>query len=124
MSEKNKGRVEETIRYLIAEALLRRVKDPRVSAVSITSVEVSRDYSFARIMYNIVGGSGDLDNVKRGLDSCKGFIRSLLKGKLKTRVIPELAFIYDESLDRAMKIENLIEKMHEEEKESSEEDGE
>jgi len=124
LSEKNKGRVEETIRYLIAEALLRRVKDPRVSAVSITSVEVSRDYSFARIMYNIVGGSGDLDNVKRGLDSCKGFIRSLLKGKLKTRVIPELAFIYDESLDRAMKIENLIEKMHEEEKESSEEDGE
>ena len=118
MSEINRGRVEETIRYLVAEALLRKVKDPRVSAVSIISVKVSRDYSFAKIMYNVIGGEGDLDDVRRGLDSCKGFIRGLLKGKLRTRVIPELAFVYDESLDRAMKIENIIEKLHDEEAEA------
>ena len=62
MSEKSKGRVEEAIRHLIAEALLRRVKDPRVTGVSITRVDVSSDYSFAKIMYNIVGGSDNLED--------------------------------------------------------------
>ena len=107
VSEKSKGRVEEAIRHLIAEALLRRVKDPRVTGVSITRVEVSSDYSFAKIMYNIVGGSDNLEDVQRGLDSCKGFIRRILRGKLKTRTIPELAFFYDPSLDEAMKIEEI-----------------
>jgi len=122
VSEKSKGRVEETIRYLIAEALLRRVKDPRVSGVSITRVEVSSDYSFAKIMYNVVGG-GDVEDVQRGLDSCKGFIRRMLRGKLKTRTIPELAFFYDPSLDEAMKIEELIKKIHEENGEGKEGNG-
>jgi len=115
VSEKSKGRVEEAIRHLIAEALLRRVKDPRVTGVSITRVDVSSDYSFAKIMYNIVGGSDNLEDVQRGLDSCKGFIRRILRGKLKTRTIPELAFFYDPSLDEAMKIEEIIKRIHEEE---------
>jgi len=115
VSEKSKGRVEEAIRHLIAEALLRRVKDPRVTGVSITRVDVSSDYSFAKIMYNVVGGSDNLEDVQRGLDSCKGFIRRILRGKLKTRTIPELAFFYDPSLDEAMKIEEIIKRIHEEE---------
>jgi len=85
VSEKSKGRVEETIRHLIAEALLRKVKDPRVTGVSITRVEVSSDYSFAKVMYNVVGGGDNVDDVQRGLDSCKGFIRRMLRGSLKTR---------------------------------------
>jgi len=123
VSEKSKGRVEETIRHLIAEALLRKVKDPRVTGVSITRVEVSSDYSFAKVMYNVVGGGDNVDDVQRGLDSCKGFIRRMLRGSLKTRTIPELAFFYDPSLDEAMKIEELIKKIHEGDSQESEESG-
>ena len=49
MSERNKGRVEETIRQKVAALLMRKVKDPRVTDVSILRVEASRDYSVAKI---------------------------------------------------------------------------
>lgn len=113
MNEKQKARIEETIHQLVAELLMRRVKDPRVAGVSITRVEVSNDYSVAKIRYNILGG-GDQKDVERGLESCKGFIRGQIKGHLRLRVIPELVFLYDSSLDRAMAIEELFKKIDEE----------
>ncbi len=115
MSEKHKGRAKELIRQRVADLLMRRVKDPRVSGVSIIDVDLSADYSVAKIYYNIVGGSEDLEEVKKGLESCKGFVRSQLKKGVRFRVIPELVFQYDETLDRAMAIEELIHKIHDDE---------
>ena len=114
MNEKQKARIEETIHQLVAELLMRRVKDPRVSGVSITHVDMSNDYSVARIRYNVLGGSGNLEDVGKGLESCKGFIRGQIKGHLRLRVIPELIFLYDSSLDRAMEIEELFKRIEEE----------
>jgi len=123
MAEKQKARAEEAIRQMIAELLLRRVKDPRVSQVSIIDVRLSKDYSVAKILYNIVGGEGDSEEVRKGLDSCRHFIRSQLKKNLRLRVIPELVFIYDVSLDRAMAIEELLHRIHDEEPSSNGEGG-
>ncbi len=114
MAEKHKARAEEAIRQMIAELLMRRVKDPRVSDVSIIDVKLSKDYSVAKILYNIVGGR-DSEEVHKGLESCKRYIRGQLKHNLRLRVIPELVFIYDVSLDRAMAIEELLQKIHDEE---------
>mgnify|MGYP006278627883 CR=1 FL=1 len=127
MTEKNKGRVEETIRQLVARLLMRKVKDPRVSDVSLTRVEVSRDYSVAKIYYNLIGGSPPekISEAENGLASSKGYIRSQIRSRLRLRVIPELIFIYDASLDRAMHIEELIGRIHEEKERAGEEgDGE
>lgn len=115
MVDRQKARTEEAIRQMIAELIVRRVKDPRVSAVSIIDVRLSKDHSLAKILYNIVGGSDRLDSVQEGLESCKNFIRGQLKRHLRLRVIPELVFKYDVSLDRAMAIEELIQKVHDEE---------
>ena len=123
MAERQKARAEQTIMQMIAQLLQRRVKDPRVSQVSIIDVRLSKDYSVAKILYNIVGGEGDSDEVRAGLGSCKSFIRSQLKKNLRLRVIPELVFIYDVSLDRAMAIEELLQRVHEEEQ-TGEEEGE
>jgi ribosome-binding factor A len=114
MNGKHKGRVEETLRQLIAELLIRKVKDPRVTGVSIIDVETSKDYALARIRYNVIGGGENLGEVQRGLESCRGFIRSQIKNSLRLRVIPELVFIYDSSLDRAMALEELLRRIHEE----------
>ena len=122
MNEKQKARNEDEIKALIAEIILRRVKDPRVSNVSITRVEASNDYSVAKILYNVVeGGGADLAAVQKGLDSCKGYIRTQIKKRMHLRVIPELAFIYDKSLDRAMKIEELLAEIRREEEERGKE---
>jgi ribosome-binding factor A len=115
MSEKQKGRAKELIRQMVADLLMRRVKDPRVSEVSIIDVDLSADYSVAKIYYNIVGGSASLEEVQKGLESCKSFIRIQLKKGIRLRVIPDLVFQYDETLDRAMAIEELIHKIHDEE---------
>ena len=121
MSEKQKGRARELIRQRVADLLVRRVKDPRVSEVSIIDVELSADYSVAKIYYNIVGGSDSLEEVQKGLESCKSFIRSHLKKGIRLRVIPDLVFQYDDTLDRAMAIEELIHKIHEEDSLNGEE---
>jgi len=123
MNEKSKARIEDEIMALVAELLLRRVKDPRVANVSITHVEAAKDYSTAKILYNIIGGSGDEAAVRKGLASCTGFVRGQIAKRLRLRVIPELIFQYDVSLDRAMKIEELIERIHHERQERSK-DGE
>jgi ribosome-binding factor A len=117
MSEKSKARVEEEIMALIAELLLRRVKDPRVANVSITHVEAAKDYSSAKILYNVIGGTADPAAVQKGLASASGYIRGQIAKRLRLRVIPELYFRYDTSLDRAMKIEELIDKIHHEDEE-------
>ena len=115
MDNKYKGRVEETIHQLVAELIVRRVKDPRVENVSIIRVTVSRDYSIAKLYYNIICGSDDLQDVESGLKSARGYIRNKIKKHLRLRVIPELVFIYDSSLDNAMALEKIIDRIHEEE---------
>jgi ribosome-binding factor A len=124
VSEKHKARIEEEIMTLIAELILRRVKDPRVANVSITRVEAAKDYSTAKILYNIVGGANDPAAVQQGLVSCSGYLRGQIGKRLRLRVIPELIFRYDVSLDRAMKIDELIEKIHREDDERAKSGGE
>ena len=114
MAEKQKARAEESIRQIVAELLMRKVNDPRVSGVSIINVELSKDYSVAKILYNIVGGAGDSEEVRAGLESCRHFVRGQLRNSIRLRVIPELVFIYDVSLDRAMAIEDILQQIHEE----------
>jgi ribosome-binding factor A len=117
MSEKHKARIEDEIMALIAELLLRRVKDPRVANVSITRVEAAKDYSTAKIFYNVIGGAGDPAAVQQGLVSCSKFLRAQIGRRLRLRVVPELIFKYDVSLDRAMKIDELIDRIHREDEE-------
>jgi ribosome-binding factor A len=122
MSDKARARIEETIHQLIAELLVRRVKDPRVANVSITRVKTSKDYTLAKILYNVIGDSDDLADVAVGLRSCSGFIRSQVRNHLRMRVIPELTFIYDASLDKAMEIEEIIQSIHDEESVNTDDD--
>ena len=114
MSDRSRGRIVETLRQLVAELLMRRVKDPRVADVSITRVEVSKDYSVAKVYYNLIGGSDPerTAGAAAGLASCRGYLRGQVKRHVRLRVIPELVFIYDAALDRAMHIEELIDTIH------------
>ena len=114
MSERNKGRIEQTIRQTVASLLMLKVKDPRVRDVSILRVDVSRDYSVAKIYFNLIGGSEPerVAEAEKGLISSRGFMRMHVKKKLRLRVIPELIFIFDSSLDRAMHLEEIIERIH------------
>ncbi|MDZ7860896.1 MAG: 30S ribosome-binding factor RbfA [Candidatus Krumholzibacteriota bacterium] len=122
MSNKYKARKKEAIREFVAELIMKKVKDPRVANVTVQKIDAADDFSVAKIYYNIIGRKDDIETVQEGLRSCKGFIRSKIRKHIRMKVIPELIFKYDESLDKAMRIEKIINKIHDEQEDRDLED--
>jgi ribosome-binding factor A len=98
-------RVAADLRDRISVILARSLRDPRLDLVTITDVEVSADYGYARVFYRT---PGDRDEVAAALDGARGFIRRALAPELKIRRVPELDFRIDESVDRGARIEELL----------------
>ena len=84
------------------------IKDPRVGMITLTGVEVDRDYAHAKVFYTTLGSKEDNFLVEKGLDHAKGFLRSSLSHRMKLRTIPQLQFVYDESVERGVRLSNLI----------------
>ena len=101
-------RVEEQIQRLLAELLRREVKDPRIGSITITAVEVSRDLSHAKVFFLPFDSTRPADQVAAALDSAAGFLRIHLRKLLKMRQAPELHFVVDETIDKAVKLSSLI----------------
>jgi ribosome-binding factor A len=99
-------RVAEQIQREVAELLRLEVKDPRVRMVTVTGVEVVRDYSHAKIFYTTLEGASD--TVQHGLERASGFLRSQLAHKMKLRITPQLHFVYDPSVERGAHLSQLI----------------
>lgn len=100
--------VAETIRQVVAEALAREVRDPRVGRVTLTAVTVSGDLSHATIRF-VAGGEADArDRALEGLRSAAGFLRTRVARSLGTRVVPELHFEPDLGREHAARINEVL----------------
>jgi len=84
------------------------VKDPRVGMVTLTGVEISSDYHHAKVFFTTLGGADTVAKAEDGLRHASGFLRSQLAKGLKLRIVPELHFIYDESVERGIRLSKLI----------------
>jgi ribosome-binding factor A len=102
-------RVAEQIQRELAELIRLEVKDPRVGFVTLTGVEVSRDYSHAKVFFTTLGAEAEHAATGEGLQRAAGFLRSQLAHRLNTRVIPQLHFVFDESVERGIRVTRLIE---------------
>lgn len=100
----------------ISDILLNEIKDKDINFVTITHIDITNDLSFAKVYFT------SLDDSKREkciseLNHAKGFIRNeLIKRKIQIRKMPELRFIYDESIEYANKLEKIIDEIKKEEK--------
>jgi len=101
-------RVADQIQRELALLIQNEIMDPRVGMVTLTGVEVTRDYAYAKVFYTTLGGDGNIQLVEEGLKHAAGFLRSQLAGKIRLRVVPQLQFVYDESVERGMKLSRLI----------------
>ncbi|MGA0708055.1 MAG: 30S ribosome-binding factor RbfA [Steroidobacteraceae bacterium] len=101
-------RVADAIQRVLPDLIRREVKDPRMSAISITAVEVSRDLSHARVFFTPFAGQGDAAQILEALRSAVGFLRRALRGQLTLRSVPELEFRLDESIERGARVAALI----------------
>lgn len=101
-------RVGENIQREIARLVREEVKDPRIGMVTFSHVQVTNDLGMAKVYYTVYGDEEQRKATQTGLTRSAGFIRRELGKGLHMRVIPELVFIYDVSLDHAHKINTLL----------------
>ena len=113
-------RIAEEIKKVISSMLISGIKDPRItSMVSVTDVEVTSDLSYAYIYVSILGG--DEESTLDGLKSACGYIRREVGKNIKIRHTPEIIFKIDDSLLKGMYMDELIKKVNNGYKDSSEE---
>ena len=113
-------RIAEEIRKIVSTMLINGIKDPRInSLVSVTDVEVTNDLSYAYIYVSILGG--DEESTLDGLKSACGYIRREVGKNIKIRHTPEIIFKIDDSLLKGMYMDELIKKVNNGYKDSSEE---
>jgi len=92
----------------LSELLRFETKDPRLQGISLTSVDLSRDLSVARVYFSLLNPDDEPGPVVDGLEKANGFLRVKLGRALKVRHVPELRFVYDDSAKHAAYISDLI----------------
>ena len=100
-------RVSEQIQRELAELTRAGLKDPRAGWITITQVEVTRDYSHAKVYYTVMVES-TREATQEALESSAGYLRNELGRSIKMFSMPQLHFVYDESVERGMHLTSLI----------------
>ncbi len=108
-------RIADQIQKELSYILQLEVRDDDIKFVTITDVHVTSDLSFAKVYVTVLNDDKKEVTLK-ALKDAAGFLRKELAGRIDIRHIPELQFVYDESIDYGKKIEQIIETLHEEDK--------
>ena len=105
-------RLNHLLRQEITDLLQREAKDPRLSAmVSVTRVSVSSDLRYAKVFISVLGTEEEKRGVLAGLHAASGFLRRELSGRLSIRYTPELSFFYDDTMEQAGRVIQLIDEV-------------
>ena len=110
MTSDRMRRVDEAVREVLSGAITKQLKDPRVGFVTVTAVETAPDLRRARVFVSVLGD----DKVRRrsldGLRSAHGVLQRAVAQELHLRHTPTLDFVYDDTVDRAQRIQELLER--------------
>lgn len=112
---KRTDRVGDQIQRDLAQLIQREIKDPRLGMVTINHVKVAKDLGYADVYVTVLplGGMDELEAIQKSLEVLKnaaGFLRAELARGIKLRVMPQLRFHYDESVERGRHLASLIER--------------
>lgn len=108
MHSKRPERAGNQILEYISQLLSREINDPRIGVVTLTGADVSRDLRHARIYFSMLAARETKEQVLSGLRSATGFIRAKMARELRLRFVPEIEFIYDDTQEKAQRIEQLL----------------
>jgi len=105
-------RVADRIQLELAEILNARTEDPRLRTLTVTGAEVSRDLSVAKVW---VSGTpvAEEPHVLQALEKAAPYFRSLLAPRLKLRIVPQIHFLIDHSLEAGARIDQLLREIQE-----------
>ncbi len=106
-------RIQEQIQKVLTEILENRVNDPRVEGVYITDVTIDRELDYANIYVSSLAAEPEVEEILEGLRNAAGFIRYNLSQEVELRVMPRLRFYWDDTPERAERIESLLNEIRE-----------
>jgi ribosome-binding factor A len=106
-------RVNTLLRREISESIQHHLRDPRLGEfVAVTSVETSPDLKSARVFVSSIGGQEEQDRVLEVLNAAAGFLRSELAKNVRMRRVPELRFLWDNSIEHGDRILRLLDQVN------------
>ncbi|EGQ3208909.1 30S ribosome-binding factor RbfA [Staphylococcus pseudintermedius] len=105
-------RVGEQMKKELMDIINNKLKDPRVGFLTITDVQPTNDLSLAKIYLTVLGSDKERENTFKGLEKAKGFIKSEIGQRMRLRIVPDLQFEYDESIEYGNRIERLIQDLN------------
>jgi ribosome-binding factor A len=107
-------RVNEALRETLSQAIGEGLKDPRVGFVTVTGVETSPDLRHAKVFVSVLGGKKEREQTLAGLASSHGHLQERIAAAVRLKRTPQLVFLYDDSVDRGMRMEMLLKRYEEE----------
>jgi ribosome-binding factor A len=108
LTHRRTARLNEQLKRELSELLSRKVRDPRVEGVLLTDVRVTADLWLARVFFRLSSEIDAPEEVQEGLEAATPFLRRELGKLLRIRRVPELRFLYDETLESASRIEQIL----------------
>ena len=116
-------RISDRIKQILSIMLQTRVEDPRLAGIYITDVEVDRELDFASIYVSAIEGKSRAQEAIAALNHARGFLKFELAQEIDLRVIPKLRFFWDETPEKADRIDTLLAQLRGDLPEASIEDG-
>jgi ribosome-binding factor A len=110
MTTSRMRRVNEAVREVLSGHIAEDLKDPRIGFVTVTGVETSPDLRHARVYVSVLGSDDERQAAMDGLQSAAGFLQAKVGEQLRMKRTPTLDFEYDDSIDRGMRISELLDK--------------
>ncbi len=108
MSTGRMRRVDEAIREVLSDTVFSELKDPRIGFVTVTDVKTSPDLRRARVFVTVLGTQDERAASLDGLQSAHGILQRRVNAELRMKRTPTLEFVYDDTTDRVMRMEQLL----------------
>ncbi len=105
------NKLNQSILEVLSKLLTVSVKDPRVGFVTLNAVKLNRDHSVAQVFYSVIGDEEDREKSFQGLKKARGFMQSKLVRTLRLRQAPQLRFAYDDSVEKGLEIDGLLDEL-------------
>lgn len=101
-------RIDDQLQRIVSETLLTQVQDPRIGFVTVTKVQVSKEFDTAKVFVSVLGTEAEREESLKGLRSAAPFLQSRIGKAMRLRRVPLLRFLYDDSLDRGFRVKEAL----------------
>jgi len=102
--------VNEAIRQILSDAIP-VLKDPRIGFVTVTGVQASRDYAYAKVYVSVLGPEEERERTLEGLAAAHGVLQGEVARALRLRRTPVLSFEYDPAVERGVRLTRMIDEL-------------